>query len=53
MCFGNFDTSSQNEELVTLRKDGGIVMFSATKIIRGSSNSNKHSNDPCQNELPE
>ncbi|KYH04414.1 hypothetical protein A1704_17110 [Chryseobacterium cucumeris] len=52
MCFGNFDTSSQNEELVTLRKDGGIVMFSATKVIRGSSNSNKHSNDPCQNELP-
>lgn len=52
MCFGNFDTSSQNEELVTLRKDGGIVMFSATKVIRGSSNSSKNSNDPCQNELP-
>lgn len=52
MCFGDFDPSSKNEELVTLRKDGGIVMFSATKVIRSSSNSNKDSNDTCQNELP-
>ncbi|MEJ5050635.1 hypothetical protein WH221_12435 [Chryseobacterium culicis] len=52
MCFGNFDSSSQNEELVTLRKDGGIVMFSAAKVIKSTPNSNKSSDDPCQNELP-
>ncbi|THV62685.1 hypothetical protein [Chryseobacterium candidae] len=54
MCSGNFDPSSKNEELVTLRKDGGIVMFSAAKVIRANSttNNNKQS-DPCQNELLE
>ncbi|WP_347217748.1 VCBS repeat-containing protein [Chryseobacterium sp.] len=54
MCFGNFDPSSQNEELVTLRKDGGIVMFSAAKVldsINKSSKENKNS-DPCKDETP-
>ncbi|CAD0221714.1 hypothetical protein [Chryseobacterium sp. JV274] len=52
MCFGNFDSSSQNDELVTLRKDGGIVMFSAAKVVKSPPSANKQS-DPCQNELPE
>lgn len=51
MCFGNFDPSSKNEELVTLRKDGGIVMFSAAKVINPNPSSNK-TVDPCQNEIP-
>ncbi|SHG71241.1 hypothetical protein [Chryseobacterium vrystaatense] len=51
MCFGNFDPESQNDELVTLREDGGIVMFSAAKVIKKTSNTNKKS-DPCQDELP-
>lgn len=55
MCFGNFDPSSKNDELVTLRNDGGIVMFSATNVI---SNENYRNNidknaDSCQNELPD
>ncbi|WP_288440976.1 hypothetical protein [uncultured Chryseobacterium sp.] len=52
MCTGNFDSSSKNDELVTLRKDGGIVMFSAAKVIRSNSSSNKQL-DPCKNEVPE
>ncbi|GEN73402.1 MULTISPECIES: hypothetical protein [Chryseobacterium] len=52
MCFGNFDSSSQNDELVTLRKDGGIVMFSAAKVVKTPHNAIKQS-DPCKNELPE
>ncbi|WP_061084392.1 hypothetical protein [Chryseobacterium indologenes] len=55
MCFGNFDSSSKNDELVTLRKDGGIVMFSAAKVIDAVSHTNtmndKNTN-PCQDELP-
>ncbi|KAA2224796.1 VCBS repeat-containing protein [Chryseobacterium sediminis] len=51
MCFGNFDLSSQNDELVTLRKDGGIVMFSAAKVVKTPPNTNKRS-DPCQDEIP-
>ncbi|CAD0221712.1 VCBS repeat-containing protein [Chryseobacterium sp. JV274] len=51
MCFGNFNSSSQNDELVTLRKDGGIVMFSAAKVINSNPNPNKTA-DPCQNEIP-
>ncbi|MDW9379814.1 hypothetical protein [Chryseobacterium sp. JV558] len=54
MCFGNFDSSSQNDELVTLRKDGGIVMFSAAKVINSNPNSSSNKTaDPCQNELPD
>ncbi|WP_223601490.1 hypothetical protein [Chryseobacterium sp. GVT01B] len=52
MCFGNFDLSSQNDELVTLRKDGGIVMFSAAQVVRNPLQSSKQS-DPCQNEVPD
>ncbi|WP_131327921.1 FG-GAP repeat domain-containing protein [Chryseobacterium vrystaatense] len=51
MCLGNFNSASQNDELITLRKDGGIVMFSAAKVIKKTSNTNKKS-DPCQDELP-
>ncbi|MGX5685542.1 FG-GAP repeat domain-containing protein [Chryseobacterium cucumeris] len=55
MCFGNFDSSTKNEELATLRKDGGIVMFSAANVTNNSVNSmnNRNSEDPCQNELPD
>ncbi|MGG7551958.1 hypothetical protein ACQ7CX_15210 [Chryseobacterium arthrosphaerae] len=53
MCFGNFDPNSKNEELITLRKDGGIVMFSATKVINSINNMNNNKNaDPCQKEMP-
>jgi hypothetical protein len=53
MCFGNFDPASKNEELVTLRKDGGIVMFSAAKVINSTSNFNPSKiADPCQNDIP-
>lgn len=53
MCFGNFDSSSQNDELVTLRKDGGIVMFSAAKVINSNPNPSPNKTaDPCQNEIP-
>ncbi|SMO85564.1 hypothetical protein SAMN06265171_10961 [Chryseobacterium rhizoplanae] len=52
MCFGNFDSGSQNDELITLRKDGGIVMFSAAKVVKSPPSANKQS-DPCKNELPE
>ncbi|MDR6529063.1 hypothetical protein [Chryseobacterium rhizosphaerae] len=55
MCLGKFDPSSKNEELVTLRKDGGIVMFSSSKVVNSESNKssieNKNS-DHCQDELP-
>lgn len=51
MCLGNFNSASKNDELITLRKDGGIVMFSAAKVIKKTSNTNKKS-DPCQDELP-
>lgn len=53
MCFGNFDTSSKNEELVTLRKDGGIVMFSAAKVVKSLPAATSKQSDPCQNELPD
>ena len=52
MCFGNFDSSSKNDELVTLRKDGGIVMFSAAKVVKSAPAASKQS-DPCKNEIPE
>jgi len=52
MCFGNFDSSSKNDELVTLRKDGGIVMFSAAKVVKSPPAASKQA-DPCQNEVPE
>ncbi len=52
MCFGNFDSSSKNDELVTLRKDGGIVMFSAAKVVKNPPAASKQA-DPCQNEMPE
>jgi len=54
MCFGNFDPASKNDELITLRKDGGIVMFSAVKVVKSPSPppTNKQL-DPCKNELPE
>ena len=52
MCFGNFDSSSKNDELVTLRKDGGIVMFSAAKVVKSPPAASKQA-DPCHNEVPE
>ncbi|RQO34142.1 hypothetical protein DBR39_21535 [Chryseobacterium sp. KBW03] len=52
MCFGNFDPSSKNDELVTLRKDGGIVMFSAAQVVKTPPQANKQS-DPCQNKVPD
>ncbi|SDJ52600.1 VCBS repeat-containing protein [Chryseobacterium jejuense] len=55
MCFGNFNPGTQNEELVTLRKDGGIVMFSSTMVTESKNsrnNTDKKNTDPCQNELP-
>lgn len=54
MCFGNFDSSTKNEELATLRKDGGIVMFSAANVTNNVNGMNNRSaEDPCKNELPE
>ncbi|WP_123921520.1 FG-GAP repeat domain-containing protein [Chryseobacterium viscerum] len=53
MCFGNFDPSTKNEELATLRKDGGIVMFSAANVTNNVINMNNRNADPCKNELPE
>lgn len=55
MCFGNFDPSSKNDELVTLRNDGGIVMFSAANVISSENHRNNidKNTDPCQNELPD
>lgn len=52
MCFGNFDPSSKNDELLTLRKDGGIVMFSAAKVVKSPPAASKQA-DPCKNEMPE
>ncbi|SDJ52627.1 FG-GAP repeat domain-containing protein [Chryseobacterium jejuense] len=53
MCLGKFDSSSKNEELVTLRKDGGIVMFSAAKVVNNVNNSSRENknSDPCQDDL--
>lgn len=53
MCFGNFDPSTKNEELATLRKDGGIVMFSSANVTNNVINMNNRNADPCKNELPE
>lgn len=54
MCFGNFDSSTKNEELATLRKDGGIVMFSAASVTNNvNSMNNRNAENPCKNELPE
>ncbi|MEJ5050634.1 hypothetical protein WH221_12430 [Chryseobacterium culicis] len=54
MCFGNFDPGSKNDELVTLRKDGGVVMFSAAKVIKNTAtNPTNKQSDPCHNELPD
>lgn len=39
MCLGNFNTQFKNDELITLRNDGGVVLFSAAKIIRNTNNS--------------
>ncbi|WP_343680190.1 VCBS repeat-containing protein [Chryseobacterium arthrosphaerae] len=52
MCFGKFDPSSQNDELVTLRKDGGIVMFSSAKVTNSVNNRKNKNADPCQKEMP-
>ena len=38
MCFGNFNHQFKNDELVTLRNDGGIILFSSAKVISKASN---------------
>jgi hypothetical protein len=41
MCLGNFSSQFKNDELITLRNDGGIVLFSSAKIIRNSNTPGK------------